>query len=85
MNYQEFISMPGGTNIRLPQFLQEIVDEAYYTPANIAELTMVSRQTVYNWFKSKQLKSVSVTSRKVVLGADLKEFLFQLISSKQAA
>lgn len=85
MTYQEFVSLSENTNIRLPEFLEEIVDEAYYTPVVIAEITVLSRETVYKWFRSKQLKSVSATSRYLVQGADLKEFLFQQIFAKQVA
>ena len=48
--------------------------EKSYTPAEVAEMLGVSRQTVYNWMKSGKLKAHKLGGTIRINESDLKEF-----------
>jgi hypothetical protein len=85
MTYDQFIkeAKEMGTTFYLPEYFGDIFDDAFYTPAEIAELTKVSKETARRWFRKGYLPLQGVNFY-LVKGIDLKQFLFGQIWPKIA-
>ena len=53
----------------------QVVDEAYYTLAEIAQRLKVSYRTVYRWVQAKELSAYKLGSDWRVAESDLQAFL----------
>ena len=53
----------------------QVMEEAYYTLAEVAERLKVSRRTVYRWIQAGDLPAYKLGQEWRIQGADLEKFL----------
>jgi hypothetical protein len=77
MKYQEFIQKTKelGYEGILPPYFDNIIDDVYYSPSQIAEIVNVSNETARRWFRKGKLMNHSVRNYKT-LGTELKNYLY---------
>jgi excisionase family DNA binding protein len=62
-----------------------VVEERYYTPAEIAERLKVTPRTVYRWLESGELRAIRFTREYRISEADVEDFISRHRTDRQDA
>lgn len=61
------------------------MQEAIYTPEEVAQLYKVTRQTVYNWISAGQLSAIRVGGHVRIRQSDLDSFIIPAVNGTKEA
>jgi DNA-directed RNA polymerase specialized sigma24 family protein len=76
LSWRDFEKVADQYPFKLPRLFTLIDDDVLLSPTDIAEMLGNTPETVRSWCRSGKLRVVSPIGRYMVMGDDLKEFMF---------